>query len=94
MRSTRTAGIWVMFWVLLLLPELACSAPTADEPAPEIITVKMKAVEGGESEVKADDCRRIVVGPGINEVDPFPGWGGFVGWESPIRLKSGEWLVG
>ncbi|MCB9782937.1 MAG: exo-alpha-sialidase [Candidatus Omnitrophica bacterium] len=94
MRSTRKAGIWVMFWVLWLLPELAISAPTADEPSPEVITVMMKAVEGGESEVKADDCRRIVVGPGINEVDPFPGWGGFVGWESPIRLKSGEWLVG
>ena len=24
----------------------------------------------------------------------IPGYGGFVGWESPIRLKSGVWIVG
>ena len=33
-------------------------------------------------------------GPGINRPDPFPGYGGFVGWESPVRLKNGDWLVG
>ena len=31
---------------------------------------------------------------GVNQPDPFPGYAGFVGWESPIRLKNGEWLVG
>lgn len=30
----------------------------------------------------------------MNQPEPFPGYGGFVGWESPIRLKTGTWLVG
>ncbi len=34
------------------------------------------------------------VGPGVNQPDPFPGYGGFVGWNSPVRLKNGDWLIG
>src|ERR1051325_3000649 len=55
---------------------------------------QVKVVEGGESKAKPEDCRGIIVGPGINQPDPFPGYAGFVGWESPIRLKSGVWLAG
>jgi hypothetical protein len=55
---------------------------------------QIKVVAGGESKTTADACRGILVGPGINQPDPFPGYGGFVGWESPIRLKSGVWIVG
>lgn len=54
----------------------------------------VKVVQNGESLVKPDDCRGIIVGPGLNQPDPFPGYRGFVGWESPIRLTTGEWLVG
>ncbi|MFH1005949.1 MAG: sialidase family protein [Candidatus Latescibacterota bacterium] len=39
-------------------------------------------------------CRRMLVGPGINPLDPFPGYTGFVGWESVIRLQNGTWLLG
>jgi hypothetical protein len=53
----------------------------------------VKVVQNGESSAKPDDCRGIIVGPGVNQPDPFSGYRGFVGWESPIRL-SGEWLVG
>jgi len=55
---------------------------------------KVKVVEGGESQAKPEDCRVTIVGPGINQPDPFPGYAGFVGWESPIRLKNGTWLIG
>jgi len=51
-------------------------------------------VEGGDSTARPEDCRAILVGPGINQPDPFPGYGGFVGWESPARLSNGDWLVG
>jgi photosystem II stability/assembly factor-like uncharacterized protein len=51
-------------------------------------------LEGGDSKARPEDCRAVLVGPGINQPDPFPGYGGFVGWESPVRLKSGDWLVG
>jgi hypothetical protein len=56
--------------------------------------VRVKIIENGESAVKPDDCRGIIVGPGVNQPDAFPGYAGFVGWESPIRLKNGDWLVG
>ncbi len=67
---------------------LAASAPT-DPPA-----IKVSVLEAGESKARPEDCRAVLVGPGINQPDPFPGYGGFVGWESPVRLKNGDWLVG
>jgi photosystem II stability/assembly factor-like uncharacterized protein len=54
----------------------------------------VKVVPNGESTTKPEDCRSVIVGPGVNQPDPFPGYRGFVGWESPIRLSTGEWLVG
>src|SRR5438105_9789278 len=54
----------------------------------------IKVVQNGESSAKPDDCRGIIVGPGVHQPDPFPGYRGFVGWESPIRLSTGESLVG
>ncbi len=62
------------------------------EPATPRPTVKI--VENGESAAKPEDCRAVIVGPGVNQPDPFPGYAGFVGWESPIRLANGDWLVG
>ncbi|MCP4641811.1 MAG: hypothetical protein GY851_15315 [bacterium] len=55
--------------------------------------VAIKVVEGGESKTPPEDCRATIVGPGVNQPDPFPGYGGFVGWESPICLSNGDWLV-
>jgi len=74
--------------LMLLLTLYGCSS--AEETPP----VSVKVVVDGESPVKAEDCRRILVGRGVNQPDPFPGYRGFVGWESPIRLKNGTWLVG
>jgi hypothetical protein len=54
----------------------------------------VKVVEGGESATRSEDCRVTLVGPGLNQPEAFPGYGGFVGWVSPIRLRSGDWLVG
>ena len=55
---------------------------------------KVKVVENGESRTKPEDCRGVIVGVGVNQPDSFPGYAGFVGWESPIRLENGEWLIG
>ncbi len=65
------------------------SAQVADSPRPVV-----KVVPGGESARRPEDCRATIVGPGINQPDPYPGYGGFVGWTSPIRLRNGDWLVG
>ncbi len=55
--------------------------------------VNIHVVPGGESRRAPETCRGVIVGPGVNEPDPFPGYGGFVGWESPLRLRDGTWLV-
>ncbi len=54
----------------------------------------VKVVNGGRSKLRPDECRSTIVGPGINQPDPYPGYGGFVGWVSPIRLRNGDLLVG
>lgn len=55
--------------------------------------VEVKVVSGGESIVKAADCRRMLVGPAVNQPDPHPGYAGFVGWDAPLRLRDGTLLV-
>lgn len=81
----------VVFFVLSILL-LACLPAVGSSEARPKVTVKV--VKDGESISKPDYCRATVVGPGINQPDPFPGYTGFVGWESPILLKNGEMLVG
>ncbi len=90
---------YMLYLCVLLLAEFVVpteasaqsEAPAGGEGKP-MVTVKV--VEGGESMAKAGDCRGVVVGPGVNQPDPFPGYAGFVGWDSPVKLRSGEWLVG
>ena len=55
--------------------------------------VAVSVVDGGESDLPAEKCRKMIVGPGVNQPDPFPGYGGFVGWESPVRLRDGTMYV-
>lgn len=68
---------------------IAEAAEEKDLPHPQVTVA-----ENGESKARPEECRGIIVGPGINQPDPFPGYAGFVGWESPIRLQNGDWLVG
>ena len=35
----------------------------------------------------------MIVGPGVNQPEAFPGYAGFVGWECPVRLRNGTMLV-
>ena len=60
-------------------------AVAAEKPEPP----KVKVLEGGESHLSAAECRKMVVGPEFNQPDSFPGYTGFVGWESPILLRNG-----
>jgi len=38
-------------------------------------------------------CRRMIVGPGVNEPEKYEGYNGFVGWPGVTRLRSGRWLL-
>ena len=77
----------------LFADSLMALFPDATDQA-ESLRPTVKIVEGGESKARPEDCRATLVGPGVNQPDPFPGYGGFVGWESPVRLQNGDWLVG
>ncbi len=89
---TRTA---IVLFTVLLLSGCAIKRKSIVIPLPrQAAHSEVRVVENGESRAKPADCRGTVVGPGVNQPDPFPGYGGFVGWDTPIRLKSGIWLVG
>ncbi len=78
--------------ILLCLAVLGiCGYSQAQEiPEPPVV----KVVSQGESAKRPEECRTVILGPGLNQPEQYPGYGGFVGWVSPIRLKDGEWLVG
>jgi photosystem II stability/assembly factor-like uncharacterized protein len=54
----------------------------------------VKVIVGGEPTQDYHKCRRMLVGPGLNQPKPYRGYGGFVGWQSPIALHDGTLLVG
>jgi photosystem II stability/assembly factor-like uncharacterized protein len=83
-RNARATLLCCAAWTVSL-----SSAAAADAPRPVV-----KVMKDGESKARPEDCRTTIVGPGINQPDPYPGYGGFVGWVSPIRLKNGDWLAG
>ncbi|KAB2673623.1 MAG: exo-alpha-sialidase [Verrucomicrobia bacterium] len=90
-RKGRQRGVVVVLALLALAGNFSLgAAPLPQKPAPPVVRV----VENGESKTAPEACRATLVGPGVNQPDPFPGYAGFVGWESPVRLKNGDWLVG
>ena len=38
-------------------------------------------------------CRRMIVGPDVNQPQRYEGYNGFVGWAGVTRLRSGRWLL-
>jgi hypothetical protein len=81
--NLRRAAI-PMAILIRLLPPMAAAAET-----PPVVVV----VAGGESRTPPSTCRVTVVGPSVNQPPPHPGYGGFVGWNSPLRRRNGDWLV-
>ena len=94
----RVLSIWQILLLRWLAPFAfafgAASASNAAVDPGESLRPVVKIIEGGESSSRPENCRATLVGPGINQPDPFPGYAGFVGWESPVRLRNGDWLVG
>lgn len=88
-------GSWHWIWSIVLV---AWFSPVAvlggTSAASQAVRPVVKVVEGGESASRPEDCTAVLVGPGVNQPEAFPGYRGFVGWESPVRLRSGVWLVG
>jgi Neuraminidase (sialidase) len=74
---------------------LACGLRSAsgDEPS-DAKRPRVKVVAAPDSQRDYKDCRRMLVGPGVNQPEPYEGYAGFVGWQSPIVLRDGTMLVG
>ena len=82
-----------LFFALVFMIAIGGRPLAAEKTPPAGGKVQVQVVEGGESLVPAADCRQMLVGPGVNQPDPYPGYGGFVGWEAPLRLSDGTLLV-
>ena len=95
----RAALLILRFTVCALLTALFCVDDWGSGLAPRsgqrsvLESPQVRVVADGESHLPADRCRKMIVGPGVNQPDPFPGYRGFVGWESPVRLRDGSMLV-
>jgi BNR repeat-like domain/BNR/Asp-box repeat len=81
--------------IVLLAAAASCAAAALlaqDARQPNAPAVKV--VQGGDPAQDYRQCRRMLVGPDVNQPDPYPGYRGFVGWQSPIVLLDGTMLVG
>ncbi|MAE66749.1 MAG: hypothetical protein CMJ18_20975 [Phycisphaeraceae bacterium] len=38
-------------------------------------------------------CRRMIVGPWVNQPEEYEGYNGFVGWAGIARTRAGRWLL-
>lgn len=66
---------------IVLVASILCSLPA--------FAVSIKIVEGGEAAARPADLRQVVAGPGVNEPDPFPGYGGTLAWAGIARARDG-----
>ncbi len=81
--------------IVLLAAAALCAASVllaGDAPGPNPPAVKV--IQDGDPAGDYRQCRSMLVGPDVNQPDPYPGYAGFVGWQSPIVLADGTMLVG
>jgi hypothetical protein len=83
----RISRVGSLIASMIASPTLAPDIPR--ETAPVVRVVPMAKTTGDYRE-----CRRMLVGPGVNQPEPYRGYRGFVGWQSPIVLRDGTMLVG
>ena len=83
--SFRTSVLAALLCCVRAMAAQSAGIQTPQRPAVTIIA-------GGESQLSAAAYRKMIVGPGVNQPDPFPGYQGFVSWECPVRLRDGTML--
>ena len=79
---------------VLLAVSACCAASMLPQDAQHPRGPAVKVVQGGGPAQDYRQCRRMLVGPGVNQPEPYPGYRGFVGWQSPLVLQDGTMLVG
>jgi hypothetical protein len=59
--------------------------------AQEQIKFEVSGKEPPENDFR--NCRRMIVGPWVNQPENYEGYNGFVGWSGICALRSGRWLL-
>ena len=71
----------------IALSAVWAAALFAQEAAPTITPVP-------EADLRSpEQSRQLLVGPGLHQPKPYPGYAGFTGWPSVIRTRSGALLM-
>src|SRR5262245_10229124 len=70
------------------------ASPTLAQDIPRQKAPVVREVPTAKTTGDYRECRRMLVGPGVNQPEPYCGYRGFVGWQSPIVLRGGTMLVG
>ena len=86
MKSLLLAALQVSLAIAVswqVVPLAASDAPT--QPVIKVIP--------GPDQTDYLRCRRMLVGPGVNQPQPYPGYEGFVGWAAIARTKTGALIV-
>ena len=89
MKSVVWGGVLVLWGTLAFWP--AGSSPAAAES--RSLTQPVVRVVPSPEQTQHLQFRRTLVGPGVNQPQPYPGYEGFVGWCSVARLQDGALLV-
>ena len=90
----RALGSIAAFMLLLAATSVEFGADASRSKGKPPQRPSITVVKYDESTVHPENYHATLVGPGVNQPDPFPGYAGFVGWNSPVRLKNGDWLIG
>ncbi len=66
-------------------------------PVSLLLLIWLTASATAEGQLTPQQCARVLVsgvlGAEVNPPDPFPGYGGFNGWQDIVRCKNGDLLV-
>ena len=80
--------VWLVSGVLLTCLESSLLAKAADDAAsPRVIVVRSS------EPTTYEECRRVIVGPGVNQPKAYTGYTGFVGWTGVAYTRTGALLV-
>ncbi len=76
----------IMMFVLVVTLHIPLEAAMSAE-------VSFKVVGKEPQAGRYQTCRRMLVGPDVNQPHQYEGYNGFVGWAGVTRLQSGRWLL-
>ncbi len=88
-RLSQAGGLCLFFTFSAISLVLVGAVEATENEPPQVVFETI----GAETQPDHLKCRRMVVGPWVNQPKEYEGYNGFVGWPGLARLKSGRWLL-